>query len=148
YQGTWDAIATDYAFTNGTMGLYIEAAVCGTSTGTAPTVLTAAATSITSGGATLNSSVNANGASTTTGFQWGTSTAYTGGSVVGVPSPVTGSTATAVSFALSGLAANTLYHFRAVGTNATGTTYGSDLTFTTLSSSIGGGSCDTVFNMA
>jgi hypothetical protein len=46
--------------------------------------------------------------------------------------PVTGSTATAVSAALSGLTAGTTYHYRVVGTNGGGTTNGADASFTTL----------------
>ena len=112
----------------------------------APTVITNAATSVTTTSATLNGSVNANGVSSTTGFQWGLTTGYTGGTVVGVPSPVTGSTATAINYALTGLTINTTYHYRALGTNSNGTTYGNDITFTTLASS-NGGSCDTLFNL-
>jgi hypothetical protein len=41
----------------------------------------------------------------------------------------------AFTSAIIGLAPNTLYHVRAYATNATGTTYGDDVTFTTLASS-------------
>jgi len=118
--------------------------VCQAVVASAPAVITNAATAITSVSATLNGSVNANNLSSTTGFQWGLSTAYTGGTVAAVPSPVTGSTATPVTYALSGLTPGTTYHFRALGTNTSGTTYGSDLTFTTLAASVQ--SCDTLFN--
>ena len=37
-----------------------------------------------------------------------------------------------VSKGITGLSANTTYHFRVVGVNSAGTTHGSDLTFTTL----------------
>jgi hypothetical protein len=97
---------------------------------TPPTVTTTAATAISTTSATLNGTVNANGASTTITFQYGLTVAY-GSTVTAAQSPVTGSTATAVTGAITGLQPNTLYHFRVVGVNAGGTTNGSDLTFTT-----------------
>jgi phosphodiesterase/alkaline phosphatase D-like protein len=87
----------------------------------APTVLTTAASSVTTTGATLNGTVNANGSSTTVTFEYGTTTAY-GTTVTADQSPVTGSTATAVSKAITGLTPNTAYHYRVVGQNANGTT--------------------------
>jgi len=102
------------------------------STGTLPpTVTTTAATSVTTTGATLNGTVNANGSSTVVTFQYGLTTAY-GSTITATQSPVTGSTVTPVSGPVSGLFSNTLYHFRVVGVNANGTSYGNDMTFTTL----------------
>jgi len=96
----------------------------------APIVTTNAATSVTTTGATLNGTVNANGTSSTATFEYGTTTAY--GSTVSVDqNPVTGSTDTAVSKAITGLTTDTVYHYRVVGTNANGTTYGADMTFIT-----------------
>jgi phosphodiesterase/alkaline phosphatase D-like protein len=95
------------------------------------TVTTAAATGIGSTGAALNGSVNANNASTTVTFEYGPDTNY-GATVTADQSPVTGIAATGVSKAIAGLVPNTLYHYRAVGVNAAGTTYGNDLTFTTV----------------
>jgi hypothetical protein len=100
------------------------------SSSTPPTVTTTAATSITTTGATLNGTVNANGSSTTVTFQYGLTTSY-GSTVTAAQSPVTGATVTAVSAAISGLSTCTLYHYRTVGVNAGGTTYGNDMTFTT-----------------
>ncbi len=100
------------------------------STAQAPTVVTTAASSITSTGATLNGTVNANGASTTVTFEYGLTTGY-GSTVTAAQSPVTGNTVTPVSAAVTGLIPNTLYHFRAVGVNSEGTDYGNDMTFTT-----------------
>lgn len=100
---------------------------------TAPTVVTNAATAVTSNSATLNGSVNANGSSTTVTFEWGLTTSY-GNTVNATPNTVTGSSATAVSYALGSLAPNTTYHFRAKGVNAGGTNYGVDQQFTTLAS--------------
>ena len=96
-----------------------------------PTATSIAATSIVSTEAILNGSVNANDASTSVTFEYGTTTSY-GTTVTADPSTVTGSSATSVSYSLSGLTAGTTYHYRVVGVNTGGTTNGDDLTFTTL----------------
>jgi len=95
-----------------------------------PTVVTTAATPITTTTATLNGTVNANGSSTTVTFDYGLTPAY-GTTVPGVPSPVTGSVVTTVSAAITGLTPGTLYHFRVNGSNSNGSASGLDLTFTT-----------------
>jgi len=100
-------------------------------TAISPTATTNEAGSITATGATLNGTVNANNASTTVTFEYGTTISY-GTSVTAAPSPVTGSMAAAVSYALSGLEPNTTYHYRVVGVNSAGTANGGDYTFTTL----------------
>jgi hypothetical protein len=73
----------------------------------------------------LNGTVNANNISTTVTFEFGTSTAY-GQTFTAIPSPVTGNADTPVSYSAGGLLPNSTYHFRAVGTNANGTTFGLD----------------------
>lgn len=102
-----------------------------TTVGLAPTATTLDATSKTTTGATLNASVNANMASTTVTFEYGTTTSY-GQTVTATPSPVTGNSNTNVSAAITGLTAGTTYHFRVKAVNSVSTTYGSDVTFTTL----------------
>ncbi len=97
----------------------------------APTATTGAATGVGSTDATLNGTVNANGASTTVYFEYGLDTNY-GSTWTADQSPVTGSTDAAVTATLSELTPNTTYHYRVVATNANGTTYGADMTFTTL----------------
>lgn len=92
-----------------------------------PTVTTLAASSITTGSATLNASVNPNGASTTLYFQYGRTTSYGSTS----SSQSIGTTSGNYNMPVSGLSAGTLYHFRAVAYNLGGTNFGSDLTFTT-----------------
>ena len=89
----------------------------------APTVATAAASGLSSSGATLNGTVNANTLSTTVTFDYGLTTNY-GTTVTAIQSPVTGFSVTPVSYPLTGLAPNTLYHFRVVGVNALGTSNG------------------------
>ncbi len=105
---------------------------------TAPVVTTTSATSIVQTGATLNGTVNANNLSTTVSFEYGTTTSY-GQTTAATPATVTGTTVTSVSGAITGLTANTLYHFRVKAVNSGGTTYGSDLTFTTTTGTGAGG---------
>lgn len=95
-----------------------------------PIVVTVAANAINTTGGTLNGTVTANNSSTTVSFEYGLTTAY-GNTAPAVPATVTGSASTPVSAVLTGLLANTTYHFRCVGTNVAGTTYGSDLSFMT-----------------
>jgi len=103
-------------------------------TPTAPTASTVAASGISVSGATLNGTVNNNNASSTTvTFDYGTTTSY-GSSKTATPSSVTGSTSTSVAATLTGLTANTTYHYRVKAVNSVGTTYGSDKTFTTTGS--------------
>lgn len=99
-----------------------------------PAVTTTAATGISSSGATLTASINPNNDATVAQFQYGTTTSY-GSTATIMLSPDNGPSAQAVSAAITGLAANTTYHFRAVATNGVGGTAGSDLTFTTLPAS-------------
>jgi hypothetical protein len=98
--------------------------------GTAPTVTTTAATSISSTGGTFNGTVNPNGLSTSVWFQWGT-TASLGQS--STPATITGTTAVPESTVLSGALPNTTYYFRMAAQNSAGTNYGSTLSFTTSS---------------
>jgi hypothetical protein len=91
-------------------------------------VTTSAASNIASSSARLNGSVNPNGCNTTVRFQYGTTTSY--GSITANQTK-TGNTTQNVTANISGLSANTTYHFRIVATNSAGTRYGSDRTFTT-----------------
>ncbi|WP_028582757.1 cadherin-like domain-containing protein [Desulfogranum japonicum] len=95
-----------------------------------PTATTNAASAVSSSGATLNGSINANNASTAVTFEYGTDTNY-GNSVTADQSPVTGSSGTAVSKAITGLLPGQTYHFRVVGVSAVGNTNGNDQSFTT-----------------
>jgi phosphodiesterase/alkaline phosphatase D-like protein len=99
-------------------------------TGTGPLVTTNAATVVGSSGATLNGMVNAHGENTTVTFEYGLTTAY-GTTVTADQSPVTGASNTAVSKTLSFLSPSTTYHYRVVGQNASGTTYGTNKIFST-----------------
>ncbi len=97
-------------------------------------VTTGSADSVGTTSATVSGTVNPNGQATTYHFDYGTSTSY-GSTAPGSPYPSAGSgtTTQSVSTNLTGLAASTTYHYRLEATNATGTTYGSDQTFTTAS---------------
>jgi plastocyanin len=95
-----------------------------------PVVTTNPATLIASFSATLNGSLNPHGLTTTVSFQYGTTTAY--GSTTPMQTQ-TGNTYRNIAANISGLSANTLYHFRIVATNSAGMRFGVDRTFTTLS---------------
>ena len=95
-----------------------------------PSATTNAASNIGTTGVTLNGTVNANNASTTVTFEYGTTTGY-GTTVTANESPVTGTSSTSTSYSLSGLSKATTYHYRVAGDNAAGTTNGSDQEFTT-----------------
>jgi len=102
----------------------------GSGGGTAPTATTVAASSITTSSATLNGTVNANNATTTVTFEWGTTTSL-GNSINATPNSVTGTSNTNVTANLTGLSANTKYYYRVKAVSANGTTYGSTMNFTT-----------------
>src|SRR6478672_10512963 len=93
-----------------------------------PVVITNAATNIATNTATLNGSVDPHGLTTTVYFQYGTTISY---GQTSASQSKTGNVYQNVSANISGLTALTTYHFRVVGTNNGGTTYGSDSTFTT-----------------
>ncbi len=95
----------------------------------APDVVTTPASGISSGGATLNGTVNPNGVSASASFVWGTSASY--GNTTASQSAGSGSAAVHVSVNLTGLACATSYHFQAVAANGGTTAYGGDQTFTT-----------------
>jgi phosphodiesterase/alkaline phosphatase D-like protein len=94
-----------------------------------PLAITEAASAIGVDSATLNGTVNPQDSSTTVTFEYGTDTSY-GNTVTADQSPLSGSFALGVSKTITGLTGNTTYHYRVVATNAGGTTYGADVTFT------------------
>ena len=96
----------------------------------APSAITGSATSVASTSATLNGTVNPNGASTTVFFEYGPTTSYDS-TATAAQSPLTGTSSQSVSASLTGISAATTYHFRVKATNSAGTNYGNDQTFTT-----------------
>ncbi len=97
-----------------------------------PAVVTEAASPLTQTTATLNATVNPEGSNVTNcHFEYGTTPAY-GLSAPCASLPGSGTSPVAVSASVGSLTASTTYHFRIVATNASGTSKGSDETFTTL----------------
>jgi len=106
----------------------------------APTAVPGTPAVISSTGASFSGSVNPQGQATTVSFQYGIDARYRpgGGTAItydqSTPSQTlpADSAVHAVSAAASNLVPNALYHVRLVATNATGTTFGPDQTFTTM----------------
>jgi phosphodiesterase/alkaline phosphatase D-like protein len=97
----------------------------------APTVETAAASLVAQASATLNATVNPNGANVSScHFEYGTTTSY-GTSVACASAPGSGTAPVGVSAPIAGLDANTTYYFRIVATNSVGTNDGTAGSLTT-----------------
>ena len=94
-----------------------------------PDTVTEDASDVTNTAAQMNGTVNARGTATVT-FEYGLTSGY-GTSIAADQSPLTSTSDTAVSYSLSSLLPNTTYHYRVVGENSVGITYGEDKTFTT-----------------
>ncbi len=93
--------------------------------GTAPTISNVQATNVTSSGATITWTTDS---PSTSQVNYGLTSSY------GSQSPLNGTLVTNHSVTLSGLQADTTYHYQAVSTNDYGTTSSTDHTFTTSSS--------------
>jgi len=97
-----------------------------------PSVTTGSATSVTTSSAILNGTVSTNGTTTTALFQYGiASGTYTGTST---QTTITGSSTSAVSSTVSSLSADTIYYYRIAANNSSGTSTGSEASFTTTAS--------------
>ena len=96
-----------------------------------PTVTTEPATSLAAYQATLNATVNTNGPEASYHFELGTTEAY--GRNIPYPEGklAYGSSTVPVSTLAESLTPNTTYHYRVVATNSSGTSRGTDRTFTT-----------------
>jgi DNA-binding beta-propeller fold protein YncE len=94
---------------------------------------TDAASSVDRNSATLNASFNGNGEDTHYYFEWGTDSSY-GNTTAAPPGTDAGSPSGphGLSSGLTGLTVETTYHYRIVASNAVGTSYGGDQSFTTL----------------
>lgn len=97
-----------------------------------PEVHTSAATGLSgAGSATLNGTVDAEGASVETcSFEYGLSASYGSAASCAQPVPLTGSSTQAVSADIAGLLINHEYHYRLSTTDVHGTIAGADRTFT------------------
>lgn len=80
------------------------------------------------GSATINAAVNPRGSETSYYLQYGPTMSY---GLQTQPASATGATEVKLTEALTGLQANTTYHFRLLATNAAGTGLGPDRTFLT-----------------
>jgi len=96
-----------------------------------PSVATEAPDELTAEGAALHGTVNPYGLETSYRFEYGPTTSY--GTDVPVPDKAIGSGTSNIKVkeTIGGLKGNTTYHFRVVATNAEGTSFGKDETFTT-----------------
>ena len=107
-----------------------------TITATPASVLTGAP-SVTATGAGFSGSANPDGLPTTAVFQYGLDPKYSGGGPIVYTNSTSAQTVGSdfashqVTASVSGLVPNALYHVRLVATNAAGTTFGPDVTFTT-----------------
>lgn len=113
---------------------YLASTVCLYRAGQArqcgPTAVTGAASNIEDDSATLNGTVNPNGVSTTTFFQWGTSTSY--GNITPITNIGSGNITLPFAANITGLTPGTTYHYRIVAVNSKGTNMGADATFDTV----------------
>jgi len=95
----------------------------------APIVTTGSASDVERTTATLNGTVDPEGEATTYFFEYGTTDQY--GLTTGAEAAGDGDQPVAVDSDLTGLTANTTYHYRLVAINGSGTARGSDRTFRT-----------------
>jgi hypothetical protein len=98
----------------------------------APVLTVGEAQSVTRTTATLPGTINPEGLETSYHYEYGTSTSYGGNapSISGVNAG-SGTEPVPATIGISGLVPATTYHYRLVATNADGTTYSPDQTFTT-----------------
>jgi hypothetical protein len=97
----------------------------------APAVSTGTSGSVTFNSAVLFGTVDPRGSATLVFFQYGTTISY-GAQTAPAQLPA-GSANVSISIAASGLAANTVYHYRIVASNASGPALGADRTVKTAS---------------
>ncbi|MBI5099602.1 MAG: right-handed parallel beta-helix repeat-containing protein [Nitrospirae bacterium] len=95
-----------------------------------PIVTTTPATYITANTARLNGVINPHGSDTTFYFQWGTTASY--GNTTEVYSIGNGTGYVDAGDFLGGLEPGVIYHYRLAASNADGTAYGNEMTFTTI----------------
>jgi hypothetical protein len=107
-------------------------------TPSAPIVLSASASSVSKDSAILNALIDPGLSSTTSHFEYGTTTAY--GSSTPESAPIGADDVPhGVGTVVAGLAPGTTYHYRVVATNAFGTTVSADQFFTTATTPLSGG---------
>lgn len=98
-----------------------------------PSVTTSAASNVgASSSATLNGTVNANGAAATVEFEYGTDETLSSGSSRVSAGTVTGTSSNSVTANLTDLTQGTTYYFRVIATNNVGSSVGTILSFTPI----------------
>ncbi|MGO8933953.1 MAG: choice-of-anchor D domain-containing protein [Terracidiphilus sp.] len=105
--------------------------VTASSTATAPATATAVAAAVTANTATLEGTVNPNGADTHAWFLWGTSSSLSGATQTAMQDLGATAGSQTVSANLTSLSASTTYYYQAVAENSLGTTSGAIFSFTT-----------------
>ncbi len=96
-----------------------------------PTVTTGGYSDMTTTTGIVRGTVSSNGSQSTARIEYGETTSY-GNNIYFNESPLAYNAENiAMAIQLTGLNSNTIYHYRAVGTNVVGTTYGRDMTCTT-----------------
>lgn len=98
----------------------------------APTATTGVASAVAVTSAAVAGTVNPNAQATNVWFLYGTSSTLVGATQTTTQAIGSGTTAVAVNANLTGLNGSTTYYFQVVAQNATGTTNGSIVSFTTL----------------
>jgi phosphodiesterase/alkaline phosphatase D-like protein len=101
-----------------------------TASRTPPLVDTGAASGVTQRDATISGVLTPQGIETDYAFEVGTDTTYSGAKVSG--NAGNGEGAEPIAVALTDLAPGTTYHYRLTATNADGSSYGQDMTFTAV----------------
>ncbi len=143
WKGTQEALnsflsASDSAYSEGYAGIEGAGNIsrsqnfkAGESLNSAPVTITEGAAAVNADEAILEGSVNPNGSSTSYQFEYGTSASY--GSTVPVQPQELGGGEEKVELSegLSGLEAETTYHYRIRATNSVGTSVGADRVFNT-----------------
>ena len=99
-----------------------------------PIVTTLWATAVTSNSATLNGTINPDGASTLAWFAWGVTTNY--GNTTAPASVGSGTMDVPVSSTLSGISGSATYHYRMSAANTAFTNNGADVAFSTPNTNI------------
>jgi len=110
-----------------------------------PVVKTENITSLGQYNSTINGIVNAKYYPATVSFEYGTTKSY-GYNIPANPTMVEGNRNIAVSATLSGLFAETVYHYRVKAVNSLGTSYGNNLIFKTFISNYNISRIDTINN--
>jgi len=134
--GTYYATATNSSQSYGEEFSNTGTGLWEVSSGFLPSVTTLIASSVTTTAATLNGSVNPNGAATDAWFEYGTDSLLSSYYSTPSQSVGSGSTSLPVSHPLSGLAPSTRYYYRVAASNAGGTARGTIVSFTTSVSAL------------